>query len=110
MKVLSDDLHVAELTEAFKDQDAVVVASSTVSITVEQKGNVTHRLVDAAVAAGVKRFIPSEFGGNNLDPRVRDWVPIYAAKAKSLEYLIEKVKESKTLTWTSVATGSWLDW
>jgi hypothetical protein len=67
--------------------------------------------VDAAVAAGVKRFIPSEYGTNNLDPRARAVVPIYDIKGNALQYLQKKAAESEgKFTWTSICCGSWLDW
>ena len=111
VKKVSDDYTIAELTEAFKGQDAVVVALSTVPVTKEGKDSLAFRLIDAAIAAGVKRFIPSEYGTNNLDPRARSLVPVYDRKGEALEYLIAKAKDSNgALTWSSIACGSWLDW
>jgi nucleoside-diphosphate-sugar epimerase len=105
LKKVSDAFTVAELTTAFKDQDAVVVALTTSSVT---QDDLAVRIIDAAVAAGVKRLIPSEFGTDNLDPRARRLVPIYDAKGRTLEYLIKRAEESDgALTWTSVACGSW---
>lgn len=111
VKEVSDDFTVAELTQAFKGQDAVVVAISTTPVTKEGRDGLAFRLIDAAVAAGIKRFIPSEYGANNLDPRARSLVPVYDRKGEMLEYLITKAKESNgALTWSSIACGSWLDW
>ncbi|KAF1934745.1 NAD(P)-binding protein [Clathrospora elynae] len=116
VKRVSDEFTTEELTEAFHGQDAVVVALSTAPVTVEgkEKGNgekgLAFRLIDAAVAAGVKRFIPSEYGANNLDPRARTLVPIYDRKGEMLEYLIGSASSSLHLTWTSICCGSWLDW
>ncbi|KAF2249668.1 isoflavone reductase family protein [Trematosphaeria pertusa] len=108
VKQVSDAFTVSELTEAFKGQDAVVAALSTTPVT---KDDLAFRIIDAAVAAGVKRLIPSEFGTNNLDPRARSLVPVYDLKGKMLEYLIKRAKESNgALTWTSISCGSWLDW
>lgn len=110
VKKVSDDFTVAELTEAFKGQDAVVSAISTLPvITGDGNDGLAFRLIDAAVSAGIKRFIPSEYGANNLDPRARSTVPVYDRKGAMLEYLIEKAKQS-SLTWTSISCGSWLDW
>ncbi|KAF2677956.1 NAD(P)-binding protein [Lentithecium fluviatile CBS 122367] len=108
VKQISDAYTFDELKEAFADQDAVVVALSTTPVT---KDDLAFRIIDAAVAAGVKRLIPSEFGTNNLDPRARSLVPVYDLKGKMLEYLIKRAEESKgALTWTSISCGSWLDW
>jgi uncharacterized protein YbjT (DUF2867 family) len=105
LKKVSDAFTLAELTAAFKGHDAVVVALTTSSVT---QDDLAFRIIDAAVAAGVKRLIPSEFGTDNLNPRARRLVPIYDAKGRTLEYLIKRAGESNgRLTWTSVACGSW---
>jgi nucleoside-diphosphate-sugar epimerase len=108
---VSDAFTLSELTSAFQNQDAVVVALTTSSVTKDGKDGLAFRLIDAAVAAGVKRFIPSEFGANNLDPRARNVVPVYDIKGAMLEHLIAQAKASNgKLTWTSICCGSWLDW
>ena len=108
---ISDAFTTAELTEAFKGQDAVVVALSTSPVTAGGKDGLAFRLIDAALAAGVKRFIPSEFGANNLDPRARALVPTYDLKGGMLEYLIKACHDSHgKMTWSSICCGSWLDW
>lgn len=81
------------------------------STTPATKDDLAFRIVDAALAAGVKRLIPSEFGANNLDPRATGLVPVYARKGEMLRYLIEVAGKSEgKLSWTSVACGAWLDW
>ncbi|KAF2654867.1 NAD(P)-binding protein [Lophiostoma macrostomum CBS 122681] len=108
VREVSDTFTVEELTAAFKGQDAVVVAISTTPVA---KDDLAFKLIDAAVAAGVRRFVPSEFAANNLDPLARKLVPVYDAKGRMLEYLIRKAGESEgRLTWTSFSCGSWLDW
>jgi hypothetical protein len=84
------------------------VALATGAVT---NDDLAYRLIDAAIAAGVKRFIPSEFGANNLDPRARKLVPIYDIKGAMREYLSAKTAASNgSFTWTSFSCGSWLDW
>jgi nucleoside-diphosphate-sugar epimerase len=108
---VSDDFTLSELTLAFANQDAVVIALTTSSVTKDGKDGLAIRLIDAAVAAGVKRFIPSEYGTNNLDPRARNLVPVYDIKGAMLEHLIAQSSASNgKLTWTSICCGSWLDW
>lgn len=108
---VSDAYTTSELTLAFASQDAIVIALTTSSVTKDGKDGLAFRLIDAAVAAGVKRFIPSEFGANNLDPRARNLVPVYDIKGAMLEYLIAASKATNgKLTWTSISCGSWLDW
>ncbi|KAF2267201.1 NAD(P)-binding protein [Lojkania enalia] len=108
VKSISDEYTVEELTKAFKGQDAVVVALSTTPVA---RDDLAFRIIDATIAAGVKRLIPSEFGANNLDPRATSLVPVYEAKGKMLQYLQKKAAASNgKLTWTSISCGSWLDW
>jgi len=108
---VSDEYTVHELTSAFKNQDAVIIALTTSAVSADGKDGLAIRLIDAAVAAGVKRFIPGEFGANNLDPRARSLVSVYDIKGNMLEYLIAKANHSNgKLTWTSISCGSWLDW
>lgn len=95
---------VESLTAALKGQDAVVSTIATVAV-----GN-QGPLVDAAVAAGVKRFIPSEFGINTRI--VGDDVigQILVGKIKTLDYIIEKSKANPSFTWTGVSSGLFFDW
>lgn len=67
-----------------------------------------RKLIDAAVAAKVNRFLPSEYGVNNTNPVARSLCPVFDAKGAIIEYL--KEKEPAGLTWTAVPTGLWLDW
>lgn len=84
------------LKSAFQGQDAVVslVASSVLASQTQ--------LIDAAIAAGVKRYIPSEFGSNTLDPRVLEAVPIFQGKVDVRDYLKSKEKE---ISRTIIITG-----
>lgn len=65
-------------------------------------------LVDACVKAGVKRFIPGEFGSNSAPETAREAVPWFQNKVDIVEYL--KGKEGEGLTWTSVICGAFFDW
>ncbi|KPM35806.1 hypothetical protein AK830_g10782 [Neonectria ditissima] len=66
-------------------------------------------LIDAAVAAGVQRFIPSEFGSNLLNPKVAA-IPIFAPKLQIQEYLKAQVTKTPSLSYTLVYPGAFLDW
>jgi uncharacterized protein YbjT (DUF2867 family) len=89
---------------ALQGQDAVVslVASAAVG---GQKP-----LVDAALAAGVKRFIPSEFGINTRQVAGKPIGKILAGKVATADYLAEKAKENKDFSWTGISTGNFFDW
>ncbi|CZT09711.1 related to NmrA-like family protein [Rhynchosporium agropyri] len=98
---VDDDCPILQLIEAFKGQDALVSALPG------RPYKVHLRMIDAAIQAGVKRFIPSEFG-NNTCAAAADLVPMYADKAKVIAYL--KEKESTGLTWTAIHGGQFFDW
>jgi uncharacterized protein YbjT (DUF2867 family) len=74
------------LEEAFAGQDVVLCLIAGAVLGDQNK------LIDAVIAAGVKRFIPSEFGTNTSDTQVRAIVPILEAKYDTVNYL--KSKES----------------
>ncbi|KEF52880.1 uncharacterized protein A1O9_11298 [Exophiala aquamarina CBS 119918] len=91
-----------DLVRAFKGQDAIVSAVGGAGFT-QQKG-----FVIAAIKAGVKRFVPSEYSTNTRSDAVRSLVPLFEAKQEILTLLHEK--ESTKFSWTGLATGPLLDW
>jgi hypothetical protein len=98
---VDDDYPLDQLVAAFRGHDALVSALPGRPYTVHL------RMIDVAVQAGVKRFIPSEYG-NNTCTAAADLVPLYADKAKVVAYL--KTKESTGLTWTAIHAGQFFDW
>lgn len=64
-------------------------------------------LIDAAIAASVKRFIPAEFGSDTLGKSGE--LAVFGGKVASRKYLEEKAAEGK-ITWTAIANGPFLDW
>lgn len=96
------DFSESELSSAFTGQDAVISAVGATAFT-EQK-----KFIDAAVHAGVKRFIPSEFSSNTPNESVLRMVPLFNQKKDILDYL--QSKESVGLTWTGIATSLLFDW
>jgi hypothetical protein len=64
-------------------------------------------LIDAAIAAGVKRFIPSEYGSCTTDSKLENF-PVYAGMFKIKRYLQEKA-DSGQLSWTVLACGAFLE-
>lgn len=89
------------LTAALKGIDGLV---STVAAAAIENQIV---LIDAAIAAGVRRFIPSEYGSCTTSPKL-EAMPFYAPVFKIKHYLQEKAKAGK-LTWTVLACGAFLD-
>lgn len=86
------DYSTASLLEAFTNQDVVISTIATFS-TPQQK-----EIVDVAVQAGVKRFLPSEFGVDTSDPMKEDYLPILRFKREVVDYL--KLKQDK-LSWSA---------
>ncbi|PHH73609.1 hypothetical protein CDD83_4696 [Cordyceps sp. RAO-2017] len=66
-------------------------------------------LVDAAAAAGVRRFLPSEFGSDLSTPRARQ-LPVFAQKVEVADHLAAVAARSPSLTYTLVSNGPFLDW
>jgi uncharacterized protein YbjT (DUF2867 family) len=102
VKVIRADYSSTDsLQDAFEGQDAVVSLVGGTAIGDQQK------FVDAAIAAGVKRFLPSEYGSNTTNPEVLSKVPVFKAKVGAVEYL--KSKEDQ-ISWSSIITGAFFDW
>lgn len=95
---------VPELTEALRGQDALVNSTNIVE-------PIPHiNLVDAAAAAGVYRYLPSEFGLNNNKPEIGN-LPVFKAASEGLEHLREKCATSGgAMTYTDIHNGGLLDW
>lgn len=90
------------LLSAFEKQDAIVSTIATFSV--QQQISV----IDAAIKAGIKRFIPSEYGIDTSLPHIIDFVPPAVAKQDVVKYL--KTKESIGLSWTAICVGGFFDW
>ncbi|KAL9111545.1 MAG: hypothetical protein Q9227_004033 [Pyrenula ochraceoflavens] len=93
------------LTEALHGQDAVLCLINSDSTDFEAVESV---IVDAAGAAGVKFFVPSEFGHDTTDERVVSHLPLFEAKNRIISRL--RQKEVLGMTWTGVITGGFFDW
>ncbi|CAD0089019.1 unnamed protein product [Aureobasidium vineae] len=93
----------------FSSQDSLVSAlcGQEAFISAIPKHEDQPALIDAAIAAGVQRFIPSEFGSNivgNEDVRA---LPVFAGKVKTQEYLRAKQDQ---ISYTLLTNGLFLDW
>ncbi|KAL4790125.1 hypothetical protein BDV19DRAFT_349030 [Aspergillus venezuelensis] len=91
-----------DLTTKLSGQDAVV---STISHTA---GAAQTNLIRAAAAAGISRFLPSEFG-SDLDNPINRPAPSYAPKIAAQELLKSLAEEGK-ISYTFVYNGAFLDW
>ncbi|KIW84034.1 hypothetical protein Z517_03280 [Fonsecaea pedrosoi CBS 271.37] len=93
---------VDSLTDALRAQDAVVSA-----IGKGDTARIQHNLIDAAVAAGVKHFIPSEFGADLKNKKISAF-PIYKGKV-ALEAYLEEAASKSRLIYTYVYNNVILD-
>ncbi|KAF3067881.1 Pinoresinol reductase 2 [Trichoderma lentiforme] len=96
------DLSHSSLVKAFHDIDAVVSAVATFNVPDQ------FAMIDAAVEAKVKRFLPSEYGGDASLPDLENIAPFAVQKQKVVEYL--ETKESQGLSWTALSVGAFFDY
>ncbi|KUJ13010.1 NAD(P)-binding protein [Mollisia scopiformis] len=101
---VSDDLSHSSLVSALRNQDVLISAVGFAGLSSQLN------LARAAIEAGVKRFIPSEYGFDNADPKNAALSPIFRPKHELEKQLVELVKQNPGFTWTALATGIWLDW
>lgn len=65
---------------------------------------------DAAVTAGVKRFIPSEWGMNTAILGDSIFGKLLADKITTRAHLTKLAKSYSFFSWTGISTGLWFDW
>ena len=66
-------------------------------------------LIEAAVKAGVRHFIPAEYGGNKEAAGGKgEVIPGHNEKEDVIQLLKEKERDG--LRWTAIATGPFFDW
>lgn len=91
--------------------DALVAALKGIDAVVSSVGNPTFAdqkaWLDAAVDAGVKRFILSEFATDLDHPDSRN-LEVFKEKRATREYAESLAAEGK-IEWTSILTGPFLD-
>ncbi|EED13311.1 isoflavone reductase family protein CipA, putative [Talaromyces stipitatus ATCC 10500] len=90
------------LAAAVTGQDAVIDNTFTEDI------ETPLRLIDAAAASGVYRFVTSDYGLDPEIPGVRD-MPVFARKRESYRAVKEQVGKSG-MTYTLIVVGCFLDW
>jgi hypothetical protein len=66
-------------------------------------------IIDAAVEAGVKFFMPSEFGLANTHPLLQRDFPIFADKNRIQAHL-EGYRQQGKIDYALLFVGLWLDW
>lgn len=101
VKVNFDDVN--SITSALQGVEGLVSNVASHALLSQKK------IIDAAVAAGVKRFLPSEFG-SDLSVKANQLVPFNKPKVEIQHYLEETSKKHPELTYTLVCNGPFLDW
>lgn len=91
------------LVAALQGMDAVVSAIGTESVAGQEA------IVDAAAEAGVRFFVPSQFGLADTHPLLQRDFPIFADKNRVQERL-ERYRAEGRLEYALVFVGLWLDW
>lgn len=68
-------------------------------------------LADACIEAGVKRFIPADYGSvDSSDSVVAALVPLYKQKTAVREYLTDLSSRHPEFSWTSLVCGHFFDY
>lgn len=95
---------IESLKSALAGEDAVISAIATAAVGAQQQ-----TLADAALAAGVKRFIPSEFGINTRKLQGLKIGQIVGGKTKLVDDLQKKSEQNPNFSWTGLSNGLFFD-
>ncbi|KAJ8069297.1 hypothetical protein OCU04_002957 [Sclerotinia nivalis] len=96
---------VSSLTSGLQSQKIDAVVSCVGSPGLEGQS----LLVDASVAAGVKRFLPSEFGSDIANPHTKA-LPVFGHKIATASRIEAAAAQNPDFTYTYVRNGPFLDW
>jgi hypothetical protein len=98
----ADYTDISSVQGAMEGQDVVISMVGGIAAGDQQV------FIDAAIAAGVKRFFPSEFGPYSRNPEFAALNPlILPAKTGTVDYLRSRESE---ISWSSLVTGAFFDW
>lgn len=101
---VTDNPTVEELIPLLQGHDALVTTFAG------SNSDLQIRLAEASAKAGVKRFMPADFGScDSSSPRALDLMPLYREKTKVREYL-QQLSAHSNLTWTSLVCGHFFDY
>lgn len=96
-----DYTSIDSLASALQNQDAVVATLGGAGILGQKV------IIDACIKAGVKRYIPSDWGSITTDPRARD-LPTNRHSVEIQDYLKEKAQKGE-LEYTILSVGGFFD-
>lgn len=103
VKAISTDYTEESLAKALHGQDAVI---STIGHAGLDKQFV---LIDAAEKAGVRRFIPSEFGSPKGPHDLPEFSALLKNKLAIVQHLEDKARQNDKFTWSVFNVGTFLD-
>ncbi|KAH9900506.1 NAD(P)-binding protein [Xylariomycetidae sp. FL2044] len=93
-----------ELTTALKGQDAVVSVIGPGGLPTQVA------IIDAAVAAGVKRLIVNDFGWGPNSRTMPEFAAIGAQRKAAWDHAADLAKANPGFTWTGITIGNPIDW
>jgi len=100
-----DDFAIDQLANLLKGQDAVIAAFRPSDVDQQL------RLAEAAAEAGVKRFMPADFGScDSSSARAQELVPLFKRKTQVRQRLQELAESHPNFSWTSLVCGHFFDW
>ncbi|RDW60995.1 hypothetical protein BP6252_12378 [Coleophoma cylindrospora] len=88
------------LVPALRNQDALVLA-----LGFEAQNTAQMSIIGAAAKAGIEWVMPTEFGADNANERVRDSVMINSSKTHVRQRI-----EDLGMKWIGIATNPWFDY
>lgn len=105
---IAPELSVEDLTTALAGQDAVIAAFPL------GEGDQHLRLAEAAFQAGVRRFIPADFGSCDAgDAEPQKYLPLYrkktAVRDKCEALAAKAAQDGGAFSWTTLVCGHFFD-
>ncbi|ORY06147.1 isoflavone reductase family protein [Clohesyomyces aquaticus] len=99
----TSDFSASSLESSFTGQDLVI------STLAGGDYNFQVGIIDAVIVAGVKRFIPHEFGLDSLNQGIQAILPRSAERARIIQYLRDLSRTHLDFQWVGIAVGCVLD-
>lgn len=93
-----------ELTKALAGQDAAVCVVGAAG------PDVKVAMVDAAEAAGVRRFIINDFGWGPTFRGLPEFNDVHKKRRAQWDRAKEKAEVNPAFTWSGITTGNPIDW
>ncbi|KAF4982192.1 hypothetical protein FDECE_17558 [Fusarium decemcellulare] len=101
---IPDDMSVEGLVPALEGQDVVIASFPLKDVSQHL------RLAEASVKAGVKRFIPADFGSCDAQSdEAKRLLKLYRDKDLVREKCVELAKENSGFSWTALVCGHFFD-